>query len=284
MKYFNHMTSSVEDEKHEALIDRAGLAGYGAYWIVLEKVASQIRPEQVSTSLALTWRNWGRHLRVTTKTAQFLLRCMSDAGLISLSQVGDIVRVNVPNLLKYADEYSKKVGIKSRQTPEKVPSESGSPALPALPEHKDLGASAPAGGFEAPAVAPEPVLSASPSSEPYQGKDKCQEPGCTRRGRVKDTLGDGKWKCSRHGPDRIDDPDPPPPPGNGAGKGENKTSIPQIIRALNLTPEKSEAVAPLFHRHQERPFPNDELASQLLSAGLDAGEVFRTAQVFFLKQ
>jgi hypothetical protein len=194
------------------------------------------------------------------------------------------VRVGIPNLPKYADEYTKKVGIKSRQTRDKVPSESGSPALPALPDIKDLGASAPAGGFEAPAVAPEPALSASPPATPYEGKDKCQEPGCTNRGRVRDTLGDGRWKCTRHGPDHIDDPPPPPPPGNGAGKEENKTTIPQIIQALNLTPEKSASVAPLFHRHQEHPFPNDELASQLLGAGLDANEVFRTAQVFFRKQ
>jgi len=149
--------------------------------------------------------------------------------------------------------------------------------------YKDLppGASAPAGGFEAPAVAPEPTPPAGAPGEPYEGKDRCQDLlGCRRRGTVKHN--DGRWYCRRHDPDRINDPDlPPPPPGNGAGKGENRTPIPPIIRALNLTPEKSEAIAPLYQRHLSRPIPNDDLATQLLGAGLDANEVFRTAQAFF---
>jgi len=294
------------------------MAGYGAYWVVLEKIAAQYRPECASTSLALTWRNWARHLRSSTQQAQVWIRAMAAAKLVVLEE-GDlgakggldpllplknveetglprgappggpdggyrrhrrsatpIARVCIPNLPKYADEYNKKVGIKSRQDPDKLPSESGFLSLPALPATKDLAAGATAGPLEGAAAAPEPTLTAAPSGGPYEGKDRCTEPGCTKRGTTKDTMGDGKWKCSRHGPDA-----PPPTPGNGAGKGENRTPIPPIIRALNLTPEKSEAVAPLYQRHLSRPIPNDDLATQLLGAGLDANEVFRTAQAFF---
>ena len=137
MKYFNHMTSSAEDEKHEILIDKAGLAGYGAYWIVLEKVASQIRRESISTSLALSWRNWARYLRSSIKKSQFLLRSAHEAGLLQLTEEGSMVRVNIPNLLKYADEYTRKLRTKSRLTPDKLPTESGSPAVePAVPAVK----------------------------------------------------------------------------------------------------------------------------------------------------
>ena len=129
MKYFNHMTSSAEDEKHEILIDKAGLAGYGAYWIVLEKVASQIRRESISTSLALSWRNWARYLRSSTKKSQFLLKSAQEAGLLQLTEEGSMVRVDIPNLLKYADEYTRKLRTNSRLTPDKLPTESGSPAV-----------------------------------------------------------------------------------------------------------------------------------------------------------
>jgi hypothetical protein len=190
MKYFNHMTSSVEDQKHEKLIERAGLAGYGAYWIVLEKIASQIRPECVSTSLELSWRNWARHLRTSTQKAQVLLRFMDEARLVQLTEDGGLIKVDAPNILKYGDEYTKRLGIKSRQTPDKLPRVSGTPAVPAVPEGKDLTPSAPAGGSEAPAVAPVPLPK----------KDACQHHlGCDKRGTIKIN---GRWYCPQHDPDQ----------------------------------------------------------------------------------
>jgi hypothetical protein len=175
VKYLNHMSSSVEDQKHEALIDRAGLAGYGAYWIIAEKIAGQIRPEQVTTFLSLKWRNWARHLHVSTKSAQFLLRCMADARLILLRQDGDLVTIGMPNILKYADEYSRRLGINSRQTPDKLPSDSGFPALPALPEVQDLRAREAGGSLWAPpANAPEEL---EPNPKNYT-LPKCSTVGC----------------------------------------------------------------------------------------------------------
>lgn len=281
MKYVNHMSSSVEDEKHEALIDKAGLAGYGAYWIVAEKIAAQIRPEQVATSLALSWRNWARHLRTSTQKAQFLLRSAHAVGLIILTEQAGIAKVDMPNILKYADEYTKRVGIPSGHAREKLPRDSGTPALPALPEVQDLRARE-AGGFDGPPLAaPEPAPTERPPKKARDVKDRCHAQGCTRRGDVPGN--DGKWYCDQH-----DHPEPPPPtsppPGNGAGKEENRTTVSDCILGLHLTPTKSESIAPLYLRHQERPIPNDEIASQLLGAGLDANEVFRAAQVFFRKQ
>jgi hypothetical protein len=161
------MTTSSDDEKHEALIEKCGMAGYGAYWVVVEKIAAQIRPECVSTSLTLSWRNWARHLRVDdVRTAKYLIKNIAEVGLILLEireisptstlpggQSGarhrsishrsesELATIGVPNILKYGDEYTKRVGIKSRQTPDKLPTVSGSPALPALPavpEEQDL--------------------------------------------------------------------------------------------------------------------------------------------------
>lgn len=140
MKYINHMTASGDDEKHQALMARVGLRGYGAYWIIAEKIGAQIRPESCDTSMGLTWQRWGNHLGVEGDSARRLIRSMAEVGLIELEEVGKIASVNMPNILKYADEYTKRVGIKSGQTPdttrEKLRKLSGTPALPALPEQK----------------------------------------------------------------------------------------------------------------------------------------------------
>jgi hypothetical protein len=184
------MTTSVEDEKHEALIEKCGMAGYGAYWVVAEKIGGQVRPESVSTSKALTWRNWARHLRTSVQQAQFWVRSMHQVGLVGLTEVNGVAEVDMPNILKYGDEYSKRVGITSGQKREKLPRVSGTPALPALPDIKDLTASASAGGSEAPAVAPTTLPK----------KDVCQHHlGCEKRGTIRIN---GRWYCPQHDPDQ----------------------------------------------------------------------------------
>jgi hypothetical protein len=153
-------------------------------------------------------------------------------------------------------------GLCEAHTNRNAPSPSPSPS-----PNKDLPptAGATAGGFEAPAEAPKAT----------RLKDACSFiGGCQNRGTVKHS--NGQWYCRNHDPDL-----PPPPPGNGAGKGENRTPLPPSIRALNLTPEKSASVAPIFLRHLSHPIHCDDLATELLGAGLDSNEVFRTAQAFF---
>jgi hypothetical protein len=285
MKYINHMTTSSEDDRHAEMMERAGgnekgLAAYGLYWVIAERIAAQIRPEQITTWMTRSWKKWGEMCGIRPTLFQKRVKSMAEVGLIFLYCDEKSACIHLPNLLKYADEYTKTVLKKSGQTPESVGRISSPPALPAYPDKKDLkilstgavdnsrlGDGASAGGDG---------LGATPPAAPSPEGSLFADP---------DVIALGKAIAEKQRLLGIAHPDPPPPPpSNGAGKEENKTTVPQIIQALNLTPEKSEAVAPLFHRHQERPFPNDELASQLLGAGLDANEVFRAAQVFFRKQ
>lgn len=178
MKYVNHMSSSVEDEKHEVLIEKCGIEGYGAYWIIAEKIAAQIRPECVSTSLTLSWRNWARHLRTSTQKTQFLLRSMDGAKLINLYESGGSVKVDMPNILKYADEYTRKLLTKSRQTPDKIPTDPGFPAVPAVPDKQDL----------------RPVAIA-PKVQRQKSKSICQWIDCIKPGTI--SL-NGRWYCGVH--------------------------------------------------------------------------------------
>jgi hypothetical protein len=138
VKYINHMTSSHDDEKHQAAMDRAGLEVYGAYWIIAEKIAAQIRPECVSTSLQLSWKSWASKLQVDPRVARRLIRVMGEVKLVILEETDSGALVSIPNLLKYGDEYTKKVLKKSGQYPDKLPTLHRSPAVPAVPEQKDL--------------------------------------------------------------------------------------------------------------------------------------------------
>jgi hypothetical protein len=134
MKYINHMTVAGEDEKIQALRDEFGVAGYGAYWLIVEKIAAQIRPESVSINLTLSWKKWGLYLDIRPSLARKMIESMNKVKLITLQSDEKSATIGIPNILKYADEYSKRVGIKAGQCPEKVPIVSGTPALLALPE------------------------------------------------------------------------------------------------------------------------------------------------------
>jgi len=116
MKWFKHMCASSDDEKLAALIGKGGMQGlalYGAYWRVAEIVALQI--EKTSTTAIVsypTWR-WAQKLFVRKSDASSLLLRLKKEGLLVLKgdpKCDETVTVEMPNLLKYRDEYSRKSG------------------------------------------------------------------------------------------------------------------------------------------------------------------------------
>jgi hypothetical protein len=147
------MTCAHDDEKMQKLIDLHGMAGYGAYWLIAEVIASQIRKESMSTSLRLSYRSWGHRLHVDPRTASKWVRSLGEVGLATIDHDANGASVDIPNLLKYGDEYIKRVGIKSRVYPASVGSLSHLPAVPALPEEKkDLNLRQPVDNSVAPPI------------------------------------------------------------------------------------------------------------------------------------
>lgn len=181
MKYINHMTRSAEDDKHDALRERHGLAGYGAYWLIAEKIGNQISPEQINVWMVRSWKKWAQILSISVKKSQNIIKTMNDLGLIRLHSDDVYAAIGMPNLLKYADEYIKKVLRDSGQTPESLGSLSSPPALPAFRKKKDLkpepvdnvdnspqsdGATPASGGvLEAPPAAAPPLLAGKPKGK-----------------------------------------------------------------------------------------------------------------------
>lgn len=168
MKYINHMTSAHNDDKHISAMYKMGLAAYGAYWVILEKIASQIRPESVTTSMRVPHETWSRLLRTRIDHATRLLRVLHETGLIICEFDGEYTTVSVPNLLKYGDEYTKKVLRKSIESRDKVRTHSGSPAVPAVPALPEVLKEKPKPKARAKKTAPAFVLPDSIRPEVWQ--------------------------------------------------------------------------------------------------------------------
>jgi hypothetical protein len=110
VKWFRHMAVSHQDSKISRLLDSSGLAGYGAWWIVLEIIAGEMGKEDRKCSADHSLTRWSRFLGCHHNKAKSYLRSMQSAGLVDLEIIEDRYRVSVHNLLKYRDEYARKSG------------------------------------------------------------------------------------------------------------------------------------------------------------------------------
>ena len=120
MRWFKHMTCSARDPKMAQLIAKHGAAGYGMYWMLLEAIAEQV-DERGITDLTFPAKHWAKILGTYQgKHASIFLQSLADLSLISLTIDGDLLRVDMPNILKYRDEWSKKKSRNSGATPEQL--------------------------------------------------------------------------------------------------------------------------------------------------------------------
>lgn len=124
MKWFKHQTRSHNDEKLEEVMHQFGLEGYGFWWLLLELIGQEMDASD-KCELSYPLKVWARKLRCTPRKTSTIFSIFSEKTLILMSYdntngVGKI-KISVPNLLKFRDEYSKKSG----QTPDKLPTDSG---------------------------------------------------------------------------------------------------------------------------------------------------------------
>ncbi len=153
MKWFKHFTDASDDEFIADLEDRYGWEGYGRWWRLLEIVGMQFKKDGPPLA-SYPWSTWQTKLRARRVNLEKFLRYLEASGKIKMTETteklgrksfsnsflrkenGDILIIEIPNLLKIRDEYSKKSG----QNQDKV----GSPLpLPLQKEGDVIG-----GGFK----------------------------------------------------------------------------------------------------------------------------------------
>lgn len=120
MKWFKHLSNSMDDEKIAALICNGGMEMYGYWWAVLEIVARHVDKNN-KCSVAYPIAHWSRLLYTPYQRVTNVLGNLEATGLLQLSKEGTTYTVTISNLLKYRDEYSKKSGV----SPDKKPTDSG---------------------------------------------------------------------------------------------------------------------------------------------------------------
>ncbi len=117
MRWFKHMTATMSDERIAAYVADAGLEGYGFYWALLEVVAGQLGKDTTEATVTYPLTRWSRLLYSHHHRVGKYLGKLQGNGLVTVEYLGSDVKVTIPKLLKYRDEYS----TKSRHSPDKLP-------------------------------------------------------------------------------------------------------------------------------------------------------------------
>jgi hypothetical protein len=110
MRWFKHLTETRQDERVARLIDRAGYAGYGLFWAVLEVIASQIEKGSGKCSVCYPVSRWAAALSLQPQNVRRQLAAVVAAGLLEMRSEGAEIELSAHNLLKYRDEWQSRLG------------------------------------------------------------------------------------------------------------------------------------------------------------------------------
>ena len=108
------MVATTRDEKIAAYLEDTGLQGYGFYWRLLEIVAETMPPGDETCAVTYSLPTWSRLLYCHHHQVGKYLGKLRGNGLVTMHKRGSDIRVTIPNLAKYRDEYSQK----SRHAPD----------------------------------------------------------------------------------------------------------------------------------------------------------------------
>nr|WP_116306286.1 DUF4373 domain-containing protein [Nitratidesulfovibrio sp. HK-II] len=118
MRWFKHLTGAHQDEKMARLVSELGLEGYGFYWLILETIAGQIEAGSNRTALTYPVAFWRKITGFSPKKLRNFAEICSKIGIFSAEFSENSLTIDIPNILKYRDEWSRKKVKNSGVAPE----------------------------------------------------------------------------------------------------------------------------------------------------------------------
>lgn len=125
MKWFKHETDAKSSEKMACLIAEFGFEGYGRYWRILEIIAERMdKTERCWVELPET--KWLEYLAVRRPLFHrylFVIGQLFNNKVITGCGKNPLIRIEIPNLLKKRDNYTKDLQVTCKKLPEILPLE-----------------------------------------------------------------------------------------------------------------------------------------------------------------
>ena len=129
MKWFQHLTTAQDDEDLTALLERYGPEGYGVYWLLGELVGRNVKDHTDAPETEMLRATWARKCYVSEKKFDLIVTFLHRRRKISVTERIEgrhaYVTIRHEKVLKYCDEWIKKLRSKSGSTPEALGTDSG---------------------------------------------------------------------------------------------------------------------------------------------------------------
>ena len=124
MHWFKHLSGMGRSPAMSELRGVLGLAGYGAFWLLMERIAeSWDAPGE--PELCLPEREWRVSCGFSAKKFQILTEILQKHDIIRIKKCHSLLCINAHILMKLKDEFTRKLLKKSGETPESFRSRSG---------------------------------------------------------------------------------------------------------------------------------------------------------------
>jgi hypothetical protein len=110
VRWVKHLTTAHKDPEVDALLERFGATAYGVYWLIVEEIASAMEPGRDAPEAIRSVQKWAHICRVQPRVFRKIIARLA-VHLMIVSETDDKrLKIIVPNILKYRDEYSRKSG------------------------------------------------------------------------------------------------------------------------------------------------------------------------------
>jgi len=117
MRWLKHLTCSWEDERIAAITADHGLEIYGFWWRLLEIIGKQM-DSSPKTFCRYSDKTWGKFAGISAKKFRKFAGILEEKKLIILENGGDDLTINIPNMVKYRDEWTQRASTKNADTRE----------------------------------------------------------------------------------------------------------------------------------------------------------------------
>lgn len=105
MRWFKHLTSSWDDEKVAAIRAEYGLEIYGFWWRILEIIAKQM-DKGPKVKCSYSEKVWASFCGISVKKFKKFSKTLEENDLIISKNCGRGIEIEIPNLVKFRDEYT----------------------------------------------------------------------------------------------------------------------------------------------------------------------------------
>jgi hypothetical protein len=117
MKWFKHMTNANSDDKLVTIRTNFGMWGIGAYWTILEMVASQMKAHKPTPKATFNVVELSSFLGCKRNKLDSFLKHLQNDCEMKLTRNKNIIEIEIPKLLRIKDNYLNDLEETSKKLP-----------------------------------------------------------------------------------------------------------------------------------------------------------------------